>query len=100
MILAISISIMKFCIKIDFYIRQQINGVETPVMLYGKNFVNLNGFMNYDAAVAFCNSQPNGVSIPLPKSEEENEFIRGLLTHPQQTWLGVNDEEWISLCLR
>ena len=87
-------------IEIDSFIRQTINGVETPVMIYGKNFYDgVNGLMDYDATVAFCNSQPNGMSIPLPKSQEDNNFVKDLLTHAQQTWLGVSDEERIICCL-
>ena len=66
-------------------------------MLYGKNFETTDGFMNYDAALALCKSQENDVTVPLPNSNEENQFIRSLLQGPnghQYCWLGITDEEW------
>ena len=66
-------------------------------MLYGKNFEPNDGFMNYDAALALCNSKENDVTLPLPNSNAENQFIRSLLHGPnglQSCWLGITDEEW------
>ena len=83
---------MKFLAYIS-RVRQSINGVETPVMLYGKNFAHTNGFMNFDAALALCNSQD--ATIPLPNSIEENDFVQSLLLPGQSCWLGLTDEEWI-----
>ena len=62
-------------------------------MLYGKNF----GQMNFDAALANCKAETADVSIPLPKSAEENKFIKDLLTNGQNAWLGITDQEWILL---
>ena len=67
-----------------------MNGVDTPVMLYGKNF----GSMNFDDAKRLCFSESGSVSLPLPNSELENDFIRSLLGNDEYAWLGITDEVW------
>ena len=60
-------------------------------MLYGKNF----GSMNFADAKDQCNNEIDDVSLPLPNSALENEFIRSLLVpNKEQAWLGITDEVW------
>ena len=85
---------MKFLAYIS-RVRQSINGVETPVMLYGKNFEQTNGYMNFDAALALC--EENDATLPAPNSIEENDFVRSLMLPLSYSfcWLGITDEEWV-----
>jgi len=61
-------------------------------MLYGKNF----GSMNFDDAESLCLFESGFVSLPLPNSELENDFIRSLLGNDEYAWLGITDEVWNS----
>ena len=70
---------------------QPISGDNTPVMLYAKKF----GSMNYAAALDQCDNENEDVSLPLPNSVDENDFIKRLLElNTEQAWLGITDEVW------
>ena len=48
--------------------------------------------MTFEEAKTKCEAEGDGVSLPIPKSKTENDFIMGILDDNQKAWLAITDE--------
>ena len=53
--------------------------------------------MTFEEARTKCDGEGHGVSLPIPKSQQENDLISGILDVNDKAWLGITDEVEISL---
>ena len=56
--------------------------------LYAEKFAQ----MTFEDAKTKCEGEGNGVSLPIPRSQDENNFIMGILDGNEKSWLGITDE--------